>query len=71
MALNKACNDAVFVSLPLAGHGPVRSFLEKDDVRSGATLRTTKSDRCEVTHPQLITPEWTLVLDFLSAHLHK
>ncbi|MFK7848731.1 MAG: alpha/beta hydrolase fold domain-containing protein [Rhodothermales bacterium] len=71
MALNKACKDAVFLSLPLAGHGPVRGFLEDDTLRAGATLRTTSSAGCEATEPQLVKPSWDLLIDFLNEKLRS
>ena len=41
MALNKACLDAVFISLPKAGHGPWNGFLTDDAIREAATMRST------------------------------
>jgi acetyl esterase/lipase len=69
MALNKACRDAVFVSLPKAGHGPWNAFLTDDAVREGATRRSTSSAGCTVTNPTLVTPTWTMVIDFLDQYL--
>lgn len=64
MALNKACLDATFISLPKGGHGPWNSFLTDDAVREGATVRSTAAD-CTVVNPTLITPTWKTVIDFL------
>lgn len=69
MALNKACRDAVFISLPKAGHGPPNGFLTDDAIREAATLRSTASDGCAVTNPTPFTPSWATVIDFLRRHL--
>ncbi|MEM8484995.1 MAG: alpha/beta hydrolase [Bacteroidota bacterium] len=69
MALNKACNEAVFVSLPLAGHGPVKAFLQQDEVRAGATMRRTQKEGCIASAPALVTPDWQMIYDFLETHL--
>ncbi len=71
MALNKACRDAVFISLPMAGHGPWFGFLTNDAVRAGATMRSTTADGCVVTNPTLVTPTWPMVVDFLNAALKR
>jgi acetyl esterase/lipase len=71
MALNKACRDAVFVSLPKAGHGPWNGFLTNDAIREGATRRSTSSMGCTVTNPTLVTPTWQMVIEFLDASLKK
>jgi acetyl esterase/lipase len=69
MALNKACRDAVFISLPKAGHGPWNAFLTDDALREGATMRSTASAGCEVVNPIPSTPSWQTVVDFLTTHL--
>ena len=51
MALNKACLDAVFISLPKAGHGPWNGFLTNDAIREAATMRSTSAAGCAVTNP--------------------
>ena len=51
MALNKACREATFISLPKAGHGPWNAFLTDDAVREAATIRTTSAAGCAVTNP--------------------
>lgn len=71
MALNKACRDAVFISLPTAGHGPWFGFLTDDRVRAGATMRSTTAAGCVVTNPTLVTPTWPMVIDFLDATLKR
>jgi hypothetical protein len=70
MAFNKICRDAVFVSLPKAGHGPVTAFLTDDAVREGATIRSTSTDGCTVTNPILYKPTWQTVINFLEKYLH-
>lgn len=69
MALNKACRDAVFISLPTAGHGPTLDFLTDDATREAATRRSTVADGCAVEHPMPYTPTWATVIDFLRASL--
>lgn len=69
MALNKACRDAIFISLPKAGHGPWVFFLADDGVREGATMRSTRANGCEVKHPAPYTPTLTTIIDFLGSHL--
>lgn len=69
MALNKACLDAVFVSLPKAGHGPWTRFLTDDAIREAATMRSTASAGCAVTNPAPFTPTWNTVIEFLDTHL--
>jgi acetyl esterase/lipase len=64
-ALNKACRDAVFISLPPAGHGPAPAFLQDDAVRLGATIRSTTSTGCAVENPKPYTPTWGTVVEFL------
>jgi acetyl esterase/lipase len=69
MALQKACHDAIFVSLPLAGHGPPWGFLEDEKVHAGASVRSTRGAGCQIATPQLATPDWKMLIDFLNAHL--
>jgi acetyl esterase/lipase len=69
MALNKACRDAIFVSLPKAGHGPWAGFLTDDATREAATVRSTTAQGCAVANPAPHTPSWRTILDFLDKHL--
>jgi len=69
MALNKACHDAVFISLPKAGHGPWAGFLSDDAVREAATRRSTTAAGCSVTNPTPYTPTWNSVIEFLNKYL--
>ncbi len=69
MALNKACHEATFISLPKAGHGPWNAFLTDDAVREAATIRTTSATGCAVTNPVPYAPTWQTVIDFLDRHL--
>jgi fermentation-respiration switch protein FrsA (DUF1100 family) len=64
-ALNKSCRDAVFISLPRAGHGPAPAFLRDDGVREGATIRSTRSEGCVVRTPELFSPTIDTILEFL------
>jgi acetyl esterase/lipase len=70
MALNKACREAAFISLPKAGHGPWQSFLTDDAVREATTIRTTTA-ACEITTPKPFTPTWQTVIDFLESHVKR
>lgn len=69
MALNKACLDAVFISLPKASHGPWKGFLTDDTMREGATMRSTSATGCAVVNPTLYTPSWKTITDFFDKHL--
>jgi hypothetical protein len=71
MALNKACGDAVFISLPKAPHGNWNGFLTNDSLREAATRRSTVSTGCVVTDPAPYTPTWKTVIEFLDRHLKK
>jgi dipeptidyl aminopeptidase/acylaminoacyl peptidase len=71
MALNKACRDATFISLPKAGHGPWTGFLTNDAIREGATMRSTTAEGCVVVNPAPYTPTWKTVTDFLDKHLKR
>jgi acetyl esterase/lipase len=68
-ALKEACDEAVFISLPKAGHGQGNAFLTSDTIREGATIRSTSTAGCEVTNPTPFTPTWGVVIDFLNRHL--
>jgi acetyl esterase/lipase len=68
-ALNKACREAAFISLPTAGHGPAPQFLMDDALRAGATIRSTRAEGCAVENPKPYTPSWDTVVDFLSESL--
>jgi len=69
MALNKACLESVFISLPKAGHGPWNGFLTDDNIREAATIRSTSAAGCAVTNPTPFTPTWKTVIEFLDKHL--
>jgi acetyl esterase/lipase len=71
MALNKACAEAVFISLPKAGHGPWTGFLTDEALRDAATMRTTSSAGCAVTNPTPYTPSWKTIVDFLDKYLKR
>jgi acetyl esterase/lipase len=67
--LNKACRDAIFISLPTAGHGPAPQFLTNDALRAGATIRSTVAKGCIVENPKAYTPTWGTIVDFLREKL--
>jgi acetyl esterase/lipase len=69
MALNKACHESAFISLPTAGHGPWNGFLTNDTIRAAATMRSTSAQGCTVTNPTPFTPTWQTVIDFLNRHV--
>ena len=71
MALNKACKDAIFISLPKAPHGNWNGFLTDDALREGATMRSTASAGCTVVNPSPYTPTWKTVIDFLDKYMKK
>jgi len=68
-ALNKACHDAVFISLPKAGHGPTTEFLSNDAVREAAVMRSTTAAGCVVRNPTPYVPTWSTVIEFLQRSL--
>ena len=69
MALNKACHEAVFISLPKAPHGNWNGFLTDASLREAATMRSTASADCSVVNPTPYTPTWRTVLDFLDKYM--
>ncbi len=69
MALNKACKDAVFISLPKAPHGNWNGFLTDDALREAATIRSTSAAGCTVSNPVPYTPTWKTVIDFLDKYM--
>jgi dienelactone hydrolase len=69
MALNKACKDAIFISLPKAPHGNWNGFLTDDSLREGATRRSTSSEGCTAVNPTPFTPTWQTVVGFLDKYM--
>jgi dipeptidyl aminopeptidase/acylaminoacyl peptidase len=69
MALNKACKEAIFISLPKAPHGNWYGFLTDDALRESATMRSTSSDGCTVINPAPYVPTWKTVIDFLDKYM--
>jgi acetyl esterase/lipase len=69
MALNKACRDAIFISVPKAPHGNWNGFLTNDALREAATMRSTSSAGCQVVNPTPYTPTWQTVTDFLDTYM--
>jgi hypothetical protein len=69
MALNKACLESIFISLPKAGHGPWSGFLTDDNIREAATIRSTSAAGCTVSNPTPFTPSWKTVIEFLDKHV--
>ena len=69
MALNKACRDALFISVPKAPHGNWNGFLTNDALREAATLRSTSAAGCQIVNPTPYTPTWQTVTDFLDKYM--
>ncbi|MGC4051989.1 MAG: prolyl oligopeptidase family serine peptidase [Paludibaculum sp.] len=68
MALNKACKEAIFLSLPKAGHGNWNGFLTDDSLREAATMRSTSGKDCSVVNPTPYQPTWRTVIEFLDRY---
>jgi acetyl esterase/lipase len=68
-ALNKSCNEAVFISLPLAEHGGWSRMMTDPKLAYGATIRSTSKKECQVVTPQAVTLSWDLVIGYLDKHL--
>ena len=68
-ALNKACRDAVFISMPAAGHGVWRSMMTDSALSVAATRRSTSSNGCAVENPKPYTPTWATVVEFFDKYL--
>ena len=69
MALNKSCNEAIFISLPKAPHGNWNGFLTNDALREAATIRSTSANGCRVVNPTPYTPTWKTVIEFLDKYM--
>jgi acetyl esterase/lipase len=69
MALNKACKEAAFISLPKAPHGNWNGFLTDDSLREAATVRSTSAGDCAVVNPTPYKPTWKTVIDFLEKRM--
>lgn len=68
-ALNKACHDATFISMPLAGHGVWRTMMTDPDLAYGTTIRSTSATGCKVEFPQPLTSSWDTIINFLDRNL--
>jgi len=64
-ALNKACRDAVFISMPVAGHGVWNRMMSDSSLAAAATRRATSATGCAVEQPKPYTPTWTTIVEFL------
>ncbi len=69
MALNKACKESIFISLPKAPHGNWTGFVTNDALREAATMRSTSAAGCKVVNPTPYTPTWKTLIDFLDKHM--
>lgn len=68
-ALNEACRDAVFISLPVAGHGVWHAMMTDPALVVGATRRSTSSAGCAVETPKPYAPSWATIIEFLDRYL--
>lgn len=68
-ALNKACHDAVFISLPTAGHAVWSRMMSDTTLIAAATRRSTTSKGCTVENPRPYAPTWATITDFLDKYL--
>jgi fermentation-respiration switch protein FrsA (DUF1100 family) len=64
-ALNKACRDAVFISMPVAGHGVWNRMMIDTALAAAATRRSTASAGCAAESPRPYTPTWSTIIEFL------
>ncbi len=71
MALNKACRDVIFISLPKAPHGNWNGFLTDDGLREAAVMRSTSAAGCKAVNPAPFTPTWQTVIDFLDRYMKR
>jgi len=67
--LKKACDEAVFISLPKGEHVPPNVFLTSDAIREGATIQSTSAAGCAVRYATPFTPTWGTLIEFLDRHL--
>ena len=67
-AYNKACLDAVFVSVPKLGHGPLSSLADPAVVEA-ATRRSTTAEGCVVTNPMPVDFTPAALVEFLDRQL--
>jgi acetyl esterase/lipase len=70
-ALNKACRDAVFISMPVAGHGVWNSMMSDSRLAAAATRRSTASAGCVVEQPTPYAPTWTTIIEFLDRSMRE
>jgi fermentation-respiration switch protein FrsA (DUF1100 family) len=68
-ALNKACHDAVFISLPVAGHAVWESMMRDTSLVVAATRRSTSSTGCAFENPKPYTPTWATIVEFFDKNL--
>ena len=68
-ALNKACHDAVFISLPVAGHAVWESMMQDPSLVVAATRRSTSSTGCAFENPKPYTPTWATIVEFFDRYL--
>jgi acetyl esterase/lipase len=70
-ALNKACHDAVFISMPVAGHGVWYAMMTDPTLAAAATRQSTASAGCAVETPKPYAPTWATVIEFLDRFLKQ
>jgi hypothetical protein len=69
--LNKACHEAVFISLPLAAHGGWNRMMTDPTLAYGATIRSTEAAGCKTNLPRPLTPSWNVIVDFIGKSLRR
>jgi len=67
--LAQNCNETIFYSLPLAGHGPAWKFLEDAATKVGTSVEGMSRQGCKLAQPKLVEPSWEGIIAFLKAHL--
>jgi acetyl esterase/lipase len=68
-ALNKACHEAQFISLPLAYHGGWHKMMIDPELAYGATIRSTEAAGCKTNPPRPLAPSWDVIVGFIGKYL--
>ena len=68
-ALNKGCHEAVFISLPVAGHAVWESMMRDPSLVVAARRRSTSSSDCAFENPKPYTPTWATITEFFDKNL--
>lgn len=68
-AYNKSCADAVFVSIPKLGHGPLVQLMTDAELAAGTAIRSTTAENCVTENPRPIQFSARTLFAFLNEHL--